>query len=183
MRSASHAPRAIYTLDMEPSENRIESHGKQEANCRATLSDTSGHEKLPSGFFCKFNLCHTIAVDHAQELSNKHGWFCLLEIVEDPGVIGTRIPTGEVSQENTKSRVAHVTCAKAVVSTSKMLSVICLVETHRWTGRIYQMEYLCRPKQIAVLMILQSPLHKVNGRRAPGDLTMRPLSSTWKIWE
>ena len=34
---------------------------------------TSGHKKMPSGFSCKFNLRHTIAVDHAQDLSNKHG--------------------------------------------------------------------------------------------------------------
>ena len=40
------------------------------------------------------------------------------------------------------------------------------------------MEYLCKPKQIAVVMILQSQLHKVNGRSASGDLTIRPLSST-----
>ena len=142
------------------------------------MSNTSGHEKLPSDFFCKFNLCHTLAVDHAQELSNKQGQFCLLENVEDPDVIDTWIRTGEVGQRIPESRVAHVTCAKAVVSTSKMLSVICLVETHRWAGRKNQMEYLCRPKQIVVLMILQSPLHKVNGRYASGELTMRPLSST-----
>ena len=40
------------------------------------------------------------------------------------------------------------------------------------------MEYLCRPKQIAVVMILQPQLHKVNGRNASGDLTMRQLQST-----
>ena len=40
------------------------------------------------------------------------------------------------------------------------------------------MEYLCKPKVIAVVMILQSQLHKVRGRNASGDLTMRPLSST-----
>ena len=40
------------------------------------------------------------------------------------------------------------------------------------------MEYPCRPKQIAVVMILKSQLHRVNGRSASGDLTIRPLSST-----
>ena len=42
---------------------------------------------------------------------------------------------------------------------------------------MHLMEELCRPKQIAVVMVLQSQLHKVNGRRA-GDHTMRPSSST-----
>ena len=73
-----------------------------------------------------------------------------------------------------ESRDAHEIYARAVVlSTSKILSVICLVETHRRAR-----EYLCRPKQITVVMILQSQLHKVNGRNASSDLTMRPLSST-----
>ena len=40
------------------------------------------------------------------------------------------------------------------------------------------MEYLCDPKQIAVVTVLQSQLHRVNGRSAPGDLTIRPVSST-----
>ena len=69
-------------------------------------------------------------------------------------------------------------CATAVVSTSKMLSVICLDDLHLWAWWIHLLEYLCRSKQIAVVMILQSQLHKVNGRSASGDLTMRPLSST-----
>ena len=40
------------------------------------------------------------------------------------------------------------------------------------------MEYLCKLKQISVMMILQSQLHKVNGRGASGDPAIRPLSST-----
>ena len=45
-------------------------------------------------------------------------------------------------------------------------------------GWVHLLEHLCRSKQIVVVMILQSQLHKVHGRSASGDLTMRPLSST-----
>ena len=40
------------------------------------------------------------------------------------------------------------------------------------------MESLCKPKRIAVVMILQPQLHRINGRSASGDLTKRPFSST-----
>ena len=38
--------------------------------------------------------------------------------------------------------------------------------------------YQWRPRQMAVVRILQSHLHSVNGRKASGDLTIRPLLST-----
>ena len=37
------------------------------------------------------------------------------------------------------------------------------------------MEYLCKPKHIAVVITLQSHLHKVNGRNNSGDLTIGPF--------
>ena len=43
---------------------------------------------------------------------------------------------------------------------------------------MHLMDYLCRPKHIAVVMILQSQLHRVIGRNSSSDLTIRPLSST-----
>ena len=43
---------------------------------------------------------------------------------------------------------------------------------------MHLMEYLCRPKHIAVVITLQSKLHSVSGRDASGGLTMRPLSLT-----
>ena len=45
-------------------------------------------------------------------------------------------------------------------------------------GCMHLMEYLCRPKHIAVVIALQLQLHSVNGRNASGGPTMRPLSST-----
>ena len=54
--------------------------------------------------------------------------------------------------------------------------VICLDEMHLRAGCIHLKEYLCRPKHISVVIILQSQLH--SGRNASGDITMRPLSST-----
>ena len=73
---------------------------------------------------------------------------------------------------------AHATCAKAVVSTSKMLSVICLVQMHLSAGCTHLMVYQCRPKHIAVVILLQSQSRNASGRNASGDLTIRPLSST-----
>ena len=57
------------------------------------------------GFPCKFNLSHAIAVDHAQELTDKHWQLCLFENVEDSGVIDTEIRTSETGQEN-----SEITC-------------------------------------------------------------------------
>ena len=59
-----------------------------------------------------------------------------------------------------------------------MLSVICLDEIHHWGGCMHLMVYHWRPRQIAVVRILQSQSHKVNGLNASGDLTMKPLLST-----
>ena len=56
----------------------------------------------------------------------------------------------KVRQQN----VAHVTWARAVISTSKMLSVICLDEMHLRAGCMHLMENLCKPKYIAVVIIL-----------------------------
>ena len=47
-----------------------------------------------------------------------------------------------------ESRVAHAKCARAVASTSKMLSVIGLVETHRWAGWIHLILFVHRPLNI-----------------------------------
>ena len=52
---------------------------------------------------------------------------------------------------------------------TKMLSVICLEEIHLCEGRTHLMVYQWRPRQIAVVSILQSQLHSVNGRKASGD--------------
>ena len=88
-------------------------------------------------------------------------------------MIDDRICSSKVRQQN----VAHVTWARAVISTSKMLSVTCLDEMHLRAGCMYLMEYLCKPKYIAVVIILHSQLRKVKGRDASGDLTMTHCGS------
>ena len=50
---------------------------------------------------------HAVALDHAQELPNKHRQPCLLEKVEDTSVIYACVRTGKVGQLN--DRVTHCT--------------------------------------------------------------------------
>ena len=161
---------------VEPSKDRVESHGEWEATCKAAWPDASGHEKLSSGFPCKLDLRQAVAINHAQGSTNEPRQLRLPKKVEDPGVIDARLCGSKVGQKDT--RITCGTCARAVVSTSKMLLVIWLVGLHLCAGCMQLMQYLCRPKHIAVVMILQSQLHKVSGRKASSDLTIRSLSST-----
>ena len=71
--------------------------------------------------------------------------------------------------------------SQAVVSISKMLSVICLEEMHLCEGCMHPMVYQWRPQQIAEVRSLQSQLHSVNGRSASGDLIILPLSSMSEV--
>ena len=59
---------------------------------------------------------------------------------------------------------AHATRARAVVSISKMLSVICLEEKHLCEGWMHLMVYHWRPRQMAEVRSLQSQLQSANGR-------------------
>ena len=55
----------------------------------------------PPFFSCEFNVCHTTVRDHAQESLNEPRQCCFFKTVEDPGVIDTRIRTGQIDQQNT----------------------------------------------------------------------------------
>ena len=72
-----------------------------------------------------------------------------------------------------------VLCAKAVLSIWEMFTVICLrsriSEQGRWMPLV---EWRWCPQQMAVAITLQSQLHSVNGRTAPGGRTILPKSST-----
>ena len=59
-----------------------------------------------------------------------------------------------------------------------MLSVICLEEIHLCEMCTHLMVYQWRPRQIAVVSVLQSQLHSVSGRKASGDFKILPRLST-----
>ena len=71
--------------------------------------------------------------------------------------------------------------SQAVVSISKMLSVMCLEEIHRCEGCMHLMVCQWRPRQIAEVRSLQSQLNSVNGRSASGDVAILPLSSMSEV--
>ena len=53
----------------------------------------------PLVFACKLHVRHTVALDHVQELTNKHREACLCEDMENPSVIDAWVRAGEVSQQ------------------------------------------------------------------------------------
>ena len=67
-------------------------------------------------------------------------------------------------------------------SRSCCLSFVWLRHTARPDGCTSATTYGGQSK-LAVVIILQSQLHRVNGRSASGDVTISPLSSTVDVWE
>ena len=78
-------------------------------------------------------------------------------------------------------RIKNFACARAVVSISKMLTVICLEEMNLCEGCMHLMVCQWRPRQMAEVRSLQSHLHNVKGRSASGDRIILPLSSMSEV--
>ena len=90
------------------------------ANARTTaFPHAPRHEELSSNHSCKLHVCSTVAENLSQETAKELRQLRLLERAAAKSV--NRIPD---------SRGAHATCAKGIVSTSKISSVIYLDETH-----------------------------------------------------
>ena len=87
-----------------------ERHCKHEAARGTALSHAPGHGELSSSLSCKFNLCSTVAENHAQEPTNELRQLCLLKYVDDPGMVDAGVGSGKIRQENTRFlwRTCHV---------------------------------------------------------------------------
>ena len=105
-------------------------------------------------------------------------FFCTLKFQE-------RLTLGYAAAKSVKRTLdscgAHATSARAVVSLSKMLSVICLEEIHLCEGCMHLMVYLSRSRQMAEVRSSQSQLHSVNGRSGSGDQIILPVSSMSEV--
>ena len=76
---------------LEPTENGIKRHCKEEAARRTALSDAPGQRKLSSAFSCKFNFCSADAVNHTQEPTCELWQLRLVKNVKDPGMVDAKI--------------------------------------------------------------------------------------------
>ena len=83
---------------LEPTENWIEWHGKQEATRKTPLPDASGHEELSFILSCKYHVSSTIAANHPQKTTNELGELCLLKHMENPAMIDAGIRGGKIGQ-------------------------------------------------------------------------------------
>ena len=93
---------------LKPSKDRVESHCKQEAARWSSLSYSLGHEKLSPSRSCEFHMSGTVIAYSSQLARSDCQWaYAAAKSVK-------RIPD---------SCGAHTTWARAVVSSSKMLSV------------------------------------------------------------
>ena len=68
---------------LEPTEDGIESHRKQEAARKTALPHAPGHEELSSSHSCKLHMCGTFAVDPSQETAHELRQLRFLEHMED----------------------------------------------------------------------------------------------------
>ena len=162
---------------LEPTEDGVEAHRKQEAARKTAFPHTPGHEELSSSHACKFHVCGTVAVDPSQGTTTELKQHRFLDH-KGRSTNDWRWSTGRQHQSvEYLTLVAHATCAIAVVYTSSVLSIICLDEIHLWDGWIHLMVYQWSPRQIAEVRKLQSHLHSVIGRSASSDLSTETLLS------
>ena len=120
---------------------------------------------------CKFDVCSTIAVNHSKKPANELWQRCLLKHMKNPGMIDTGILGYPIHVEHTQHGQGQ-----------KSRSRKCY-PSFAWQRYIFGKEVFIswktseRPREIAVVSILQSQMHSVNGRKASHDLTILPLLS------
>ena len=96
------------------------SHLKMGAKCHREMKPLAGH-------LCLTSLCHSKVASHLASVLDSSGAFIRRKSQLDKR---KQCPSKRIPE----SQGMHVHRARADVSISKMLSVICLVETHRWAG-------------------------------------------------
>ena len=85
---------------LEPTENWIENHDRQEAACKTALPHAPGHEELSSIVSCKIHENSAIAINHQQKKTTiDFSQLCLLEHMKNPRMIDAGTCDGKIRHD------------------------------------------------------------------------------------